>query len=367
MPFEVFIGSSLESLEYAKCLESVINQDLKSQGVVAKAWTKHQSDTDATGPVLNTLRDAVERCRLAIFFATPDVEITQRGDSDLTARSNIWLEIGMWLAFNDHPGVMILEPDWQQITMPTDLGFAPTIKFHMHNSTQQAVARLDHRKLARAKAPTQNTIMRYFRETKGAEGTVPLVDKIRRRVKQLKKSPSTRWEQIEDREQCYDVAGDMIQNARSYVYSCIAYEGERKKQDHPDGLLPHLLERQKTGSKIQMKRCINLGAEDLQEHAREILKTDCNIEVLDTYCQYIEAVVTEQRVLLTIPDKKTGAVHRGVHIESATMAALFRDWFDEILPAPRTLKLETEEYLDSYLAEERRKSGSRSEKCEACQ
>src|ERR1700682_5747368 len=99
------------------------------------------------------------------------------------------------------------------------------------------------------------------------------------------------------------------------------------------------------------KRYLNLGNKYIYKQGEEILKSYSNyVEVRDTYCHFIEVVITDDRVLLVLPDTEhmSAKVETGVLVHSQAAADEFAEWFVKILPEPNKLRIDSVKRLAAY-------------------
>ena len=118
---------------------------------------------------------------------------------------------------------------------------------------------------------------------------------------------------------------------------------------------------------------MNLANNDIYKQANEILKTySTYIEIKDTYCNYIETVITDDKVLIVLPNptSKTISVEAGILIHSQKVADEFAYWFTELLPEPNDIKIDTTKKLDDYRNFVWQETSQRNEingsRCNAC-
>lgn len=370
MTSSIFIGSSSEALCYAESMRDIINRTREYRAVT---WKDHFADSAGTEFTIAVLKKIVETFRIGIFFITNDDQIVIRKKKHYTARTNVWFEIGMFAARYGQENAIVLveEDDLSGANIPTDylgVGF-PT--FNISKNAKRAI------KDAWQKGKTLSS--RASRELRKALERC-FNDKIKKILNKRFGSPAEFTINIADRKGCYEKAKEMIEGAKRIIFTVVSYEEELTDPSYPRGLLPFLekkidqMKKKKPGASslggFEIKRWMNLGAKEIQDQAFQILRSKYakHIEVKDTYCHFIEAVVTEDKVLLPLPQPRGRRtwVGQGIYIESDQIARFFADWFENKLPEPNGVRL-TKEGLSDYLSRmEIRNSGNRTNRCHAC-
>lgn len=369
----VFIGSSTEGLAYAESMESIINKD-PSGSFDASTW-KRIFDSDGTGEyIMPVLERIVNRTPLCIFFITRDDHKIMRGVKGADARTNLWLEIGMFAAkYGRERAVFIVEKDeGPKLIIPSDLLGVNPPSFNVTGQTKKAVRSYAKRHMANVGLTVRPLPPKSASEINRVLRAC-FKNSIRQKLLDFESHPKEKVTTYDEEDDCYAVAGQMIMDAKEFVYTIAGYENEMNDPDHPDGLLPSIIRRiehhrQNGGTKsLKIKRLLNLGSEKIREHAGRVLEGyESAIEVSDTYCRFIEVVVTDDEVLIALPKGKHAKNGPGVHIRSRKVARHFMDWFVEYLPAPGSKPL-TKRTLTSYLTNPHtRNGGARMDPCSAC-
>ncbi|MEQ1829948.1 MAG: TIR domain-containing protein [Pirellula sp.] len=363
----IFIGSSSESLSLATILAEILVAD----GWAATPWNEHFDVYSAGRSNIDTLKLAVESNRIGIFFLTPDDKIEIRGrNPQQTVRTNVWFEIGMFVASYDSRNVLILadQRDLTNLANPTDYAGISFVTYDLNDSLKTVV---------RDAYEARETNPSFTLEAEPQKGIKSVLEdaykkKFKRRLDEVAEDPTVSVKYLSDRKSCYDWGAELIQGAKQRLYSVISYEQEL--DDGSPGLLPKIVERIQAdkiaGLKSpRLRRWMNLGDKEIADQARQILKEYPEIEVRDTYCKFIEAVVTDNKTLLVLPrpDKMTALVGSGILIESKPIADQFAMWFETRLPEQLDVKLSAQN-LENYLNMEVRNTGPRmgNRNCFAC-
>lgn len=368
MAVQIFIGSSSEALCYAEYMRDVINSSKLFRAIT---WKQHFESSAATKFTIEVLKDIVGTMRIGIFFITNDDQIVIRKKPGYTARTNVWFEIGMYAAkYGQQNAIVLIEEDDLAggTQIPSDYY---GINFPTFNISSKAKAAI--KKAWQDKVPLPKAISLELRTAlKGC-----FDKKIKPVLQQLERKPTDYIDTISDRSGCYAKAREMIQEAKERIFTVISYERELDTRGYPEGLLPFLKARidqmlRKTGAgamkNFKVKRWMNLGAEHIRKQALDILTSKYGkyIEVRDTYCRFIEAVVTEDKVLLPLPKESHMSIGQGIYIESVQIANFFADWFEKKLPEPNGIRL-TKKNFDDYVRQASiRNAGHRSHQCYAC-
>ena len=110
----VFIGSSSEGKRIAKAANRIL-----TDWAEPKLWT--QGVFLPSRFPLEELERQLRICRFAVLVATPDDEVTKRGDVSLVMRDNVLFEFGMFAGLLGRRRVFLLVPDSPSIAVPSDL------------------------------------------------------------------------------------------------------------------------------------------------------------------------------------------------------------------------------------------------------
>lgn len=307
--------------------------------------------------------------RVGIFFITNDDQIVIRKVRGHTARTNVWFEIGMFAARHGRENTIVLveEGDLADNKIPSDYYGVNLATFKIPSGIKDAVKNAWGKKgaLQKTKSAELRTALKRCFDTQ-----------IKPVLRQLVQNPTEFTDTIPDRPRCYEKAQEMINDAKEWIFTIVSYEQELDKPAHREGLLPALKRKidkvRESGSSalndFKVKRWMNLGAENIQRQAKQILNSRYAkyVEVRDTYCHFIEAVVTEDKVLLPLPKASHTWIGQGIYIESVQVANLFAEWFEKTLPEPNQILL-TKENFDNYVRQASiRNAGHRSSRCYAC-
>src|SRR6185295_7422434 len=111
----VFVGSSLESLEYARAVQENLSRDAEvtvwDQGLLA-----------ISSSVLDTLFAALSGFDFAIFVFSPDDVLRIRGRKVQAVRDNVVFELGLFIGKLGRSRSFILVPEQaKQLHLPSDL------------------------------------------------------------------------------------------------------------------------------------------------------------------------------------------------------------------------------------------------------
>ena len=101
----VFIGSSSESIEIARAIQSNLSSDCD-----IKVWDQKGIFELSESP-LDSLQKCLSKFHFAIFVLTPDDEITIRGKFGKTPRNNVIFELGLFLGALGRNKVFIICPE----------------------------------------------------------------------------------------------------------------------------------------------------------------------------------------------------------------------------------------------------------------
>jgi len=362
----IFIGSSSEALDFATILAEI----LKAEQWEATPWNLFFDAHGATSTTINTLKLAVESHRIGIFFLTPDDITTIRGGAvQPTARTNVWFEIGMFVAAYAPENVFVLvdRQDLGKIAEPSDYRGIQFVTYDMDVSLKNAVKKAYEKRATKPSFQLSPAVRDSIKKIL----TDAYAVKFKSHLLRVTNNPTTIVRYVQKREDCYKIGETLIRDAKERIYTVISYE-EELNYGRP-GLLPYIVERierdRKNGDQSpKIRRWMNLGDKEIADQAREILHKFPEIEVRDTFCKFIEAVVTDSMTLLVLPkpDKITAMVGSGILIESSAITEQFALWFEIKLPEPLEVTLSSKN-IEHYLALPLRNSGSRlNDRCFAC-
>lgn len=118
MKYNVFIGSSLEHLDYA---ESVLLNIEKIEGIKAQCW--NQGVFQLSNYTLEDLLNQLGKASFGIFVLAPDDFIEIRGKKYSTVRDNVLFEMGMFYGALGRERTFFIAPEntEEQFRIPSDL------------------------------------------------------------------------------------------------------------------------------------------------------------------------------------------------------------------------------------------------------
>jgi len=116
----LFIGSSVEGLAVAQAVQQGLDHDR----VIVTIWT--DGVFQASRGAVDSLVATAKSSDFAVLVATPDDQITSRGEPGKAPRDNVVFELGLFVGALGQDRVLILRPRGLDLKLPTDLlGVAP--------------------------------------------------------------------------------------------------------------------------------------------------------------------------------------------------------------------------------------------------
>lgn len=122
----IFVGSSVEGLEYAKALQ--INLDHSCQVVL---WS--QGVFGLSNGTLEDLVARLENVDFGILVVTPDDMIESRGEKSPSPRDNVLLELGMCIGALGRERSFLVFDRTKEMKLPTDLAGITHAGFQPHD------------------------------------------------------------------------------------------------------------------------------------------------------------------------------------------------------------------------------------------
>jgi predicted nucleotide-binding protein len=120
----VFIGSSFEGLEVARCIQAELAYDYE-----VEIW--NQGTVFGLGDsTLEALEHGVRNYDIGIFIFTPDDELVTRGENKPVARDNVIFELGLFIGQLTRFRAFIVHPSGKVISLPSDLAGITTATYN---------------------------------------------------------------------------------------------------------------------------------------------------------------------------------------------------------------------------------------------
>jgi hypothetical protein len=372
---QFFIGSSRKYVLLAEALKELFKEH---ETIEAVTWSDFFDEDGGMDFTYNNLMKAVEKFEFAVFFLTKDWKLEKSDEPSYASTPNIWFEAGMFMSKYGKENVLMIEEKSDErnntIQLITDLkGLQPEI-ITLEESINSLLL------------PTGSIPNWVNLEAAKRKSILTSLDKVKKKiVKNIFDDNERIFDRITsigNRKQCYKHGERIIQNATNHLYSIVSYENEYDN-DYPNGLFPYIenrLEELKTDSsftpsksKKMFKRWMNLANDKIAEQAKHILETHSEyIEIRDTFCNFIEVLISEQEVLLVLPkpENNEAVIGKGVLIKSNEIAREFRHWFNTLIPEPNSFKIDTVDKLNFYretqwVLENKRMEGDHY-RCNAC-
>lgn len=130
--FRIFLGSSSETLDLARAVQDELAD-------VADVTRWDQGVFSISQPLITELFKAVEAFDGAVFLFTPDDALAKRGEIYTAARSNVTLELGMFIGKLGLDRVFVVAPsDCQNFDVPTDLDGLILARYRHNDSNIKA-------------------------------------------------------------------------------------------------------------------------------------------------------------------------------------------------------------------------------------
>lgn len=131
---QVFIISSIEALPLARAIQNAFEYDpfnvtVWTDGVFNASWYPVES-----------LELQLDVSDFAIAIASPEDSVLSRGKSVVTTRDNVIFELGLFIGRLGRKRSILLEPQGEELTLPSDLTGLTTIRYQ--GTSQDKVANL---------------------------------------------------------------------------------------------------------------------------------------------------------------------------------------------------------------------------------
>jgi O-acetyl-ADP-ribose deacetylase (regulator of RNase III) len=118
----VFIGSSSEAMDICRAVQQELDRDFD-----VTIWD--QGVFRPTFDAIDSLHAELDSSDAGIFVLTPDDLTESRGQSSLTARDNVILELGMFIGRLGRDRTFMLVPGESTIRLPSDLNGVTTVRY----------------------------------------------------------------------------------------------------------------------------------------------------------------------------------------------------------------------------------------------
>lgn len=131
----VFLGSSSERADYAKSIQSLIEEE-REHGVSAIGWWD-EGVFPAGSSFLHSLFEITKHTNAALFIAGPDDIIASRGAQHASLRDNVLFEYGLFAGVHGQQRAAIAllsEPGTPDPQLPSDLAGIAVVKLVMSSS-----------------------------------------------------------------------------------------------------------------------------------------------------------------------------------------------------------------------------------------
>ncbi len=145
----IFIGSSSEGLPIANQIQLLLRND-----AYVEVWNQGTvfSLGDAT---LEALEAATLTYDFGIFIFSPDDTIHSRGETKIVTRDNVIFEAGLFIGKLGRRKAFVVQPQNQQVTLPSDFNGITTASFDSEATNKAAalgpIAEIIRQAIARAK------------------------------------------------------------------------------------------------------------------------------------------------------------------------------------------------------------------------
>lgn len=403
----VFVGSASEELIFAHAIQAHFVGDDKIEIV---PWDQHfKTPPNTEDEFLSILRLAVKTCELAVFIVAPDSPVAPKKERPVLYRystnANVWFEYGMFVSSRGSSSVIpcLAVPKGvseETVQWPSDLGGRTKRIFHRPKlpPNYDYIAKTSKNGLCDFKKATKRP----------TELALKAVEEIVENIK-AKVSPDREYEFVEflTSKECKERGEMMILSAgkESPVFTILAWEGGAEPQPNSDertldSAIRQRIENQrdwfarsyeydgfdhlkghfssateisdndrsesdkkaiKVFDKCQQfcvdlnKRWINVNDEDLFEVAKSLANGYGGfIQIRDTHCRVVEAVVVENEALILFPMKdnisqtKQNKIAFGFYVSSPLIGQLLPDWFNSYLPNGYGVDFDSPDALEDY-------------------
>lgn len=143
----VFVASSVEGLEAARAVQSLLERDAN-----VIVWT--QGAFGSGSGALENLSHAASNTDFAVFIFTPDDTVQVRGRSYEITRQNLVLEFGIFMGLLGAPRTFIVLPQDADLKLPSDLAGIGYLQYSLGAAVPNLIAAL---------APAVDAIRRSMR------------------------------------------------------------------------------------------------------------------------------------------------------------------------------------------------------------
>ena len=333
-----FIGSSRKYMLYADALKELFEGHTTIEAVT---WSDYFRVRGGGKYPYESLLKAVSEIEFAVFFLSRDWKLDNK-KPDYAATPNLWFEAGMFMSRYGKENVLLIEEEQDvydnKIQFLSDLTGLQPEYFSPTSTTVKFIA------------PTKKNLPQWNKlKTNYKTDVLDSLQSVKNKIEEAIFDDDERIfdtiTSIKNRKQCYKHGERIIHNASKHLYSIVSYENEYEDSDYPNGLFPFIedklkeLKSEKTftpeKSKKFFKRWMNLANNKIAAQANVILKKYPDyIEVRDTFCNFIEVLISEQEVLLVLPNPDNSShtiIGKGVLIKSKEIAREFMDWFENLI------------------------------------
>lgn len=355
-----------------------LNELFKRHSTIeAITWSDYFNVRGGGNYAFEALLKAVSEIEFAVFFLTRDWKLDHIKPS-FAATPNVWFEAGMFMSRYGKENVLLIEEEQDvhstKIQYITDLTGLQPEYYKLQDTTK--------RRLYYAKSvPTWSSISEKYKMD-----ILHSLEKVKGKIEENIFDDTERvfnTINIANRKECYKHGERIIQSASKHIFSIVSYENEYEDDDHPYGLFPYIEDRLKelmkepgfSGQKSKkiFKRWMNLANDKIASQAEYILENYSDyIEIKDTFCNFIEVLISEQEVLIVLPtpENNKAVIGRGVLIKSKEIAREFISWFENLIPEPNNFLIDSKDKLDFYRKQtwalkNRRMEGDNN-RCNAC-
>lgn len=349
MAKKFFIGGSDQFYLLADVLRTMFENHSDVEAITWKEYFGSKPMSDGGQIIL----DAVTEFDYAVFFLTPDLKL-ENTNREYAATQNVWFEIGMFVSRHGKNRTLIVvdEDCFENIKMLHYFLTVPLLKCQFPQFVRDCFGgsnKLGH----------LNSL-----ENRKKKEILKSLDNVKKTIETniRNKNDNEIYPSfiLNEKVECYKRGEEVIKEAKKFVYSIVSYENEYEDPDYPHGLFPYIEEKihkmrnegRYTNSALKtfFKRWMNLANNKIADQAKAILTeyADC-IEIRDTFCNFIEVLITEEYVLIVLPNHGEHVViGAGILIKSTTIAVQFANWFKKLVPEPNNFIIDTVEKLEQY-------------------
>jgi len=313
--YKIFIGSSQEAMPIAElvCAEFTKRNDEAKIKLTPLPWWDLGYRNQY---FLEKFPETLEECKFAIFILTLDDMLKIRGDEKEVTRDNVWFEAGMFIGKHGRHRTFFLvsKDDRKKSHFPSDMAglIIPGIDWDT-NAIYEAL-----------KSDSSNAItMKEGAKTQMATFCDGIMNDILNEIKKMSSSQKNDGtpigcedmvEIIRGTEKCFRFGTELIQNAKTRLYTSISFSGtsldEETSSEEEKNLYQALYKRMERGNRPKsFKRYMNLNSDAVKKHKAaldELVKKhgDVGVNLLDINYKCIELIVSDNSVILAFPDLK---------------------------------------------------------------